>query len=253
MDLQLTGRRALVTGGTRGIGRAIVEALADEGTAVAFCARDAAEIAVTEQELSGRPGPIRGSVVDVSDGPGLAAWVGASAEALGGIDIVVSNVSALAIPNSEESWRASFEVDLMGAVRMVEAAMPHLEQSDAAVILAISSVSGREIDFTAGPYGTMKAALIHYVQGLAHTLASKGIRANTVSPGNTFFEGGVWDQIKQGDPALYASAMALNPTGRMGTPKEMADAVVLLASPRSSFTSGTNLVVDGALTRGVQL
>jgi len=253
MDLQLTGRRALVTGGTRGIGRAIVEALADEGTAVAFCARDAAEIAVTEQELAGRTGPVSGSVVDVSDGPGLTAWVGASAEQLGGIDIVVSNVSALAIPNSEDSWRASFEVDLMAAVRMVGAAMPHLERSDAAVILAISSVSGREIDFTAGPYGTMKAALIHYVQGLATTLASKGIRANTVSPGNTFFEGGVWDQIRQGDPALYASSLALNPTGRMGTPKEMADAVVFLASPLSSFTSGTNLVVDGALTRGVQL
>lgn len=253
MDLQLTGRRALVTGGTRGIGRAIVEGLADEGTAVAFCARDASEIAATEEELADRAGQVIGSVVDVSDGPALTAWVGASAAQLGGIDIVVSNVSALAIPNSEDSWRASFDVDLMGAVRMVGAAMPHLEQSDAAVILAISSVSGREIDFTAGPYGTMKAALIHYVQGLAYTLADKGIRANTVSPGNTFFEGGVWDQIQQGDPALYASSLALNPTGRMGTPREMADAVVFLASPRSSFTSGTNLVVDGALTRGVQL
>jgi len=253
MDLQLTGRRALVTGGTRGIGRAIVEALAGEGTAVAFCARDAAEIAATEKEVAGRAGPVKGAVVDVSDGPALTAWVGASAAHLGGIDIVVSNVSALAIPNTEDSWRASFEVDLMGAVRMVGAAMPHLEQSDAAVILAISSVSGREIDFTAGPYGTMKAALVHYVQGLAYTLASKGIRANTVSPGNTFFEGGVWDQIQQGDPALYASSLALNPTGRMGTSKEMADAVIFLASPLSSFTSGTNLVVDGALTRGVQL
>ena len=253
MDLQLDGRRALLTGGTRGIGRAVLEALTDEGVAVAFCARDAAEIASTEQALTGRPGTVAGSVVDVADAAGLARWVADAAEQLGGLDIVVSNVSALAIPDSEESWRASFEVDLMGAVRLVTAAMPHLLASDAAVILAISSVSGREIDFAAGPYGTMKAALVHYIQGLAHQLAGQGIRANTISPGNTFFEGGVWDQIKAGNPELYAAALALNPTGRMGTPQEMARAVVFLASPLSSFTSGTNLVVDGALTRGIQL
>lgn len=253
MDLQLDGRRALLTGGTRGIGRAVLEALADEGVAVAFCARDATEIASTEQALTGRPGTVAGSVVDVADAAGLARWVADAAEQLGGLDIVVSNVSALAIPDSEENWRASFEVDLMGAVRLVTAAMPHLLISDAAVILAISSVSGREIDFAAGPYGTMKAALVHYIQGLAHQLAGQGIRANTISPGNTFFEGGVWDQIKAGNPELYAAALALNPTGRMGTPQEMAHAVVFLASPLSSFTSGTNLVVDGALTRGIQL
>ncbi len=253
MDLHLDGRRALVTGGTRGIGRAVVEAFADEGMAVAFCARDAAEIASTEQALAGRPGTATGSVVDVADAPALARWVADSAERLGGLDIVVSNVSALAIPDSEESWQASFEIDLMGAVRLVTAAMPHLLTSDAAVILAISSVSAREIDFAAGPYGTMKAALVHYIQGLANQLAGQGIRANTISPGNTFFEGGVWDQIKAGNPALYDAALARNPTGRMGTPQEMARAVLFLASPLSSFTSGTNLVVDGALTRGVQL
>lgn len=248
MDLQLTGRRALVTGGTRGIGRAIVAGLVAEGAVVSFCARDAAEIAETEQTLGAS-----GSQLDVADAAALTAWVGSAAEAMGGIDIVVHNVSALAIPESEENWQACFAVDLMGCVRMVTAAMPHLEASDAACVVAVSSVSGREIDFTAGPYGVMKAALIHYVQGLAYQHAGKGIRANTVSPGNTFFAGGVWDQIQQGNPELYASALALNPTGRMGTPEEMARAVVFLASPTSSFTSGTNLVVDGALTRGVQL
>ena len=252
MDLQLTGRRVLVTGGTRGIGRAIVEAFLDEGADVAFCARDAAEITATEQALAGR-GRVSGSVVDVADAAGLAGWVSATAEQLGGIDVVVSNVSALAIPESEDSWRASFEVDLMGCVRLVGAAMPHLLASDAAAVVAVSSVSGREVDFAAGPYGTMKAALVHYVSGLAYQLADKGVRANTVSPGNTYFEGGVWHQIQEGDPALYATALGLNPTGRMGTPQEMARAVVFLSSPVSSFTTGTNLVVDGALTRGVQL
>ncbi len=253
MDLQLTGRRALVTGGTRGIGRAIVEAFVDEGTTVGFCARDAAEVAETEGALAGRTGSATGAVVDVADGPALSAWVGEAAAGMGGLDIVVHNVAAYAFEDTEENWRTSFEVDLLPLVRMVGVAMPHLEASDAAAVLAISSVSGREIDFVAGPYGTMKAALIHYVQGLAYQLAGKGIRANTVSPGNTFFEGGVWDQIRTGNPELYATALGLNPTGRMGTPEEMARATVFLASPVSSFTSGTNLVVDGALTRGVQL
>jgi 3-oxoacyl-[acyl-carrier protein] reductase len=252
MDLQLSGKKAVVTGGTRGIGRATVEAFVSEGAAVAFCARDAAEVEAAEAALSKRGGHVAGSVLDVADGAALAGWVRDSAERLGGIDIVVSNVSALAIPDSEDNWAASLNVDLLGAVRLVNAAMPFLEASFAASIVTVASVSGREIDFAAGPYGAAKAALVHYTQGLAHQLAGKGIRANTVSPGNTFFEGGVWDNIKHGNPELYATALGLNPTGRMGTPQEMATAIVFLASPVSSFTSGTNLVVDGALTRGVQ-
>jgi NAD(P)-dependent dehydrogenase (short-subunit alcohol dehydrogenase family) len=253
MDLQLSGRRALVTGGTRGIGRAIVETLAAEGVAVWFCARSAADVTATEQALAERGPRVRGWSLDVANADGVRGWVAEAAQDLGGIDIVVSNVSALAIPDTEENWQRSFEVDLMAAVHLVNAAMPHLEASDAASIIAVSSVSGREIDFAAGPYGTMKAALVHYISGLAYQLAGKGIRANAVSPGNTFFAGGVWDQIQTGNPDLYAHALGLNPTGRMGTPQEMARAVAFLASPVSSFTSGTNLVVDGALTRGVQL
>lgn len=252
MDLQLSGKKAVVTGGTRGIGRATVEAFVSEGAAVAFCARNAAEVEAAEAALREGGGHVAGSALDVADGAALAGWVRDSAERLGGIDIVVSNVSALAIPDSEDNWAASLNVDLLGAVRLVNAAMPFLEASVAASIVTVASVSGREIDFAAGPYGAAKAALVHYTQGLAHQLAGKGIRANTVSPGNTFFEGGVWDNIRQGNPELYATALGLNPTGRMGTPQEMATAIVFLASPVSSFTSGTNLVVDGALTRGVQ-
>ncbi len=253
MDLQLEGRRALVTGGTRGIGRAIVETLAEEGAAVSFCARNPQEVESTVKELRERSTGVIGASVDVADGDALTTWVTASAEALGGIDIVVSNVSALAIGDGEDNWNASFQVDLMGAVRMVDAAMDHLLASECASIIAISSVSGREVDFAAGPYGTMKAALVHYISGLAFQLADKGIRANVVSPGNTYFEGGVWHQMESGNPDFFATALGLNPTGRMGTPQEMARAVAFLASPMSSFTSGTNLVVDGALTRGVQL
>jgi len=252
MDLQLAGKRVLVTGGTRGIGRAIVAGFLDEGAVVGFCARSADEISDTEKAFQDR-GQVTGSVVDVGDGDALAAWVQQSAESFGGLDVVVANVSALAIPDTEENWLSSLNVDLMHTVRLVRAAMPHLEASESASVIAISSVSGRESDFASGPYGTAKTAIVGYIHGLAMQLAGTGIRANTVSPGNTYFEGGVWASIETGNPELFATAVGLNPTGHMGTPDEVANAVVFLASPRASRISGTNLVVDGALTRGIQL
>jgi NAD(P)-dependent dehydrogenase (short-subunit alcohol dehydrogenase family) len=252
MDLQLNGSRVLVTGGTRGIGRAIVEAFLDEGATVGFCARSGEEVTGTEKALQDR-GRVTGTVLDVGDAEALASWVAESADAFGGLDVVVANVSALAIPDSEENWQASLNVDLMHTVRLVRAAMPHLEASQAASIIAISSVSGRESDFASGPYGTAKTAIVGYINGLALQLAEKGIRANTVSPGNTYFEGGVWASIEGGNPELFKTAVGLNPTGRMGTPEEIAGPVVFLASAQARRISGTNLVVDGALTRGIQL
>jgi 3-oxoacyl-[acyl-carrier protein] reductase len=253
MDLGLKGLKAIVTGGTKGIGRAIAQTLATEGAHVALCARNADEVANTVAEFSKYGVKVFGRVADVSDAKGLAAWVNEAAEALGGIDIVVANVSALAIANDEAGWKSGFEVDMMGTVRLVNAALPYLEKSSKGSIVTISSVSGREIDFAAGPYGAFKAAIVHYTQGVAQQLAAKGIRANSVSPGNTYFAGGVWNQIEHGNPTLYKQALAMNPTGRMGTPQEMANAAVFLASPAASFITGTNLVVDGALTKGVQL
>jgi 3-oxoacyl-[acyl-carrier protein] reductase len=252
MDLGLAGKKALVTGGTKGIGRAAAEHFAQEGADVAICARHAEDVAQTVAALRARGVKATGRAVDVSDGPALATWIADAAGELGGLDIVVANVSALAISPDEASWKAEFETDLMGTVRAVNAAMPFLEKSQAAAIVVVSSVSGREIDFAAGPYGVFKAALIHYAKGLSFQLASKNIRVNAISPGNTYFPGGVWEKIEHGNPELFARAMALNPTGRMGRPEEMARAIVFLASPAASFITGTNLVVDGALTRGVQ-
>lgn len=252
MDLGLKGLRAVVTGGTKGIGRAIVKTLLKEGVQVAFCARNPAEVAATEAELTRYGVKVLGCSVDVGDGSMLAAFVAEAQLALGGIDIVVANVSALAISNDEAGWKSGFDVDMMGAVRLINAAMPSLEKSDNAAIITIASVSAREIDFTAGPYGAFKAAIVHYTQGLAFQLAGKKIRANSVSPGNTYFPGGIWEQIETGNPALFKESLALNPTGRMARPQEVANGVVFLASPAASFITGTNLVVDGALTRGVQ-
>ena len=252
MDLGLTGKRALVTGGTKGIGRAVVDIFAAEGTHVALCARTASEVDEAVAATRAKGVSATGKAVDVADGPALKSWVVEAAQELDGLDIIVANVSALAIGADEESWQAEFNTDLMGTVRAVEAAMPFLERSAAAAVVIISSVSGREVDFAAGPYGVMKAALIHYAKGLSFQLAGKGIRVNTVSPGNTYFPGGVWEKIETGNPALFEQALALNPTGRMARPDEIARGVVFLASPAASFITGTNLVVDGALTRGVQ-
>src|SRR3954469_17611026 len=250
MDLQLNGARVLVTGGTRGIGRAIVEEFVAEGATVEFCARDAGEIEATEKALDGRA---HGTALDVGDGPALTAWVEAAAERLGGLDAVVANVSALAIPDTDENWYASFEVDLMSTVRLARTALPHLEASGRGSIVAISSVSGREADFAAGPYGTMKTAIVGYIKGLAYQLAGRGVRANVVSPGNPYFEGGFGHGAEQNMPDLYPSQLAQNPTGRMGRPEEMARAVVFLSSPVSGFTTGAHLLVDGALSHGIQL
>ena len=253
MDLGLKGMKALVTGGTKGIGRHCAEIFAAEGADVAVCARKADEVAETVAALEAKGVKAYGAAVDVADKAAFEAFVNAAATALGGLDVVVANVSALAVADDETAWKAGFDTDLMHTVRLVNTAMPYLEKSKAAAIMAISSVSGRETDFTGPAYGAYKAALVHYMHGLAVKLAPQMIRANAVSPGNTYFEGGIWNQIETGNPELFAEALALNPTGRMGKPEEVARGVVFLSSPASSFTTGTNLVVDGALTRGVQL
>ncbi len=252
MDLQLDGKVALVTGGTKGIGRACVEALAAEGAKVAFCARTKADVEAAEGALSAAGLEVAGTAFDVTDGVALVEWVDASAERFGRVDAVVANVSAISAGPEDENWRASFEVDVMHTKHLVDAALPHLEATRGAIV-AVSSVSGREVDFFKHAYGVMKAALVHYMNGLAFDLAPKGVRANAVSPGNVYFAGGVWPMIERDNPDLFNAALGLNPSGRMATAEEVAYAVTMLVSPRASYISGTNLVVDGGLTRGVQL
>jgi NAD(P)-dependent dehydrogenase (short-subunit alcohol dehydrogenase family) len=249
MDLGLKGKSALVTGGSKGIGLAIAELFAVEGANVAICARNADEVGNVVKNLSAKGVKSWGRAVDVADPDALKGWIDGAAAELGGIDTVVCNVSALAVGDTPETWEKSFRTDMMHTVNSVAAALPHLEKSKSASI--ISSVSGVEVDFAAGSYGAFKAALIHYAKGLSNQLIGKGIRVNAVSPGNTYFEGGIWQNIERGMPDLYKTAMSLNPTGRMGTPQEVAAGVVFLASPVATRISGTNLIIDGALTKAV--
>jgi len=252
MDLGLKGLRAIVTGGTKGIGRRTADIFADEGANVAICARNADEVKAAVASLKAKGVGAFGKAIDVADRAALESFIADSANALGGADILVANVSALAAQGKLEDWQKAFDVDMMHTVYAVNAALPFLEDSDHPSIVFVSSVSGREVDFAGPAYGAMKAALIHYAQRLAFELAPKMIRVNSVSPGNTYFEGGFWQTVEKNLPDLYAKALALNPTGRMATPEEVGRGIVFLASPASSFTTGTNLVIDGALTRGVQ-
>jgi 3-oxoacyl-[acyl-carrier protein] reductase len=251
MDLGLKGKRAVVTGGTKGIGRAIADTFADEGAGVSVCARNRDDVETTVAALRKKGVPSFGRALDVADAAALSGWISASADALGGIDILVCNVSALAVGDTPDTWAKAFATDMMHSVNAVSAAVPFLEKSSAASIVLISSVSGFEVDFAAGSYGALKAALIHYAKGLSRQLVGKGIRVNAVSPGNTYFDGGIWQSIEKNMPDLYASTLKVNPTGRFGTPQEVANGVVFIASPAASRVSGANLVIDGALTVAV--
>lgn len=254
MDLGLKGRSALILGGTRGIGRAIAETLAKEGANVGICARNADQVAAAVAELKAMGVKATGASVDVTDGEALKAWIGKAAGELGGLHILISNAGAMAQGNDPDAWTQNFQLDVLAAVNAFEAAEPHLAQaateaSDAAFVI-ISSISAAVAD-RADSYGPMKAALIHMAKGLARQHAKAGIRVNVVSPGMVFFEGGVWDMVKKNAPDFFEQANARNPTGRCATPQEIADAAIFLASPRSTYTTGSNLIVDGAVSNRV--
>ncbi|MBS0361558.1 MAG: SDR family oxidoreductase [Proteobacteria bacterium] len=251
MDLQLKGKTAIVTGGTRGIGRAIAETFADEGANVAICARKPDEIEAAVRALEAKGVKAFGQVVDIADGAALQGFVRAAAEALGGLDVLVSNASALVQGNAEADWQAMFDVDMLGAVRTWEAAQPLLAKAAAdkgdAAFLIISSVSSVNADAPSA-YGAMKAALIHFAKGVARQNAAAKVRCNVVSPGTVYFDDGVWGNVKRNMPGFFDQMIKRNPTGRMATPEEIAAATVFLASPRSAFTTGVNMIVDGAIT-----
>lgn len=251
MDLGLKGKKAIVTGGTRGIGRAIADTLADEGCDIAICARNADQVAEAVSALAAKGVRAWGMPADISDAESLKAFIEKAGDELEGTDILVSNASALAIGNSEEAWEKGLAVDILGAVRSVEAAKPRLleaaEKTGDAAVIAIGSVSAVSAT-EASAYGAVKGALVHYTKGMARELAGKHVRVNTVSPGTVYFKGGVWHMVEENMPDLFTQTMKRNPMGRMASPQDIANATAFLASPRASFTTGINMIVDGGIT-----
>jgi len=250
MDLALRGRKAVVTAASRGIGLAIARSLADEGVDLAICARGSSGLDAAREDLEQRGARVFTKALDVGDGDALRGFVREAVEWLGGLDVLVCNASGGA-GMGEKAWQANFDVDLMHSARAVEAAAAALAGSDAASVIFIGSTAALEYLGVPQPYNAMKAALIAHASDLSQALAPKGIRVNVVSPGPIYFEGGSWEMIENAMPRIYERALAQCALGRMGTPEEVANAVVFLASPAASFVTGANLVVDGGFTKRV--
>ncbi len=251
MDLQLKGQTALVTGSTKGIGRAIIETLSDEGCNIALCARSADSVAEAVAAMEAKGVKAFGKELDVADGDAFKAFIDEAAGALGGIDIFVSNVSGSNAPG-DAGWKSQFDYNILSAVHGVEGCMPYLEKSSNGNVVMISTTAALEHFMNAGPYNAMKAGLLNYSGALSQELGVKGIRVNAVSPGPIYIEGGAWNMIKDNMAPFYESTLAQIPLGRLGSAEEVAAQVALLASPRGGFTTGTNVVIDGGMTKRIQ-
>jgi 3-oxoacyl-[acyl-carrier protein] reductase len=252
MDLGLKGKRALVTGGSRGIGRAVLEILADEGVDVAFFSRNAGQVDSTVQALKRRGVKVFGEALDAADANVYSTWLERAGATLGGVDIFVHNMSSSG-SGATRDWSTTFEIDIMGAVRGIEVLTPLLSASGAGAVVFLSSTAAVETFLSANAFNTFKAGLVTYGKQLSEELGPKGVRVNCVSPGPTAFEGGNWSKIKQGRPELFQATEQKAALRRLGSAEEVARAIVFLSSPAASYITGVNLVVDGGYTKRVQL
>jgi NAD(P)-dependent dehydrogenase (short-subunit alcohol dehydrogenase family) len=245
MQISLIGKRAVVTGGSKGIGRSIALAFAGAGAAVSICARGQAALETTANQILALGGTTHAGVCDLADKDAIATYIAAAAGSLGGIDILVNNASGFGASDDEVGWTKSIEIDVMATVRASHAAVPLIEKAGGGAILNISSISAYRASTRTAPYAAVKAAVINYTMSQALALASKKIRVNAIAPGSIEFPGGMWEKRKTLDPKLYGAVLHSIPWGRLGAPEEVANAALFLCSDAATWVTGQTLSVDG--------
>lgn len=245
MSIDFSGRRVVVCGGSRGIGRSIALGFAAGGADVSICARTPGPLAATRAELAGHGHVAHAATCDLAQADSIAGYIDDAAAALGGIDILINNASGFGMTDDEAGWGASFSVDVMAVVRASHAALPYLEKGTQASIVSVSSISAMRPSLRSAPYGAVKAAVIHYTTSQAAMLARRGVRVNCVAPGSIEFPGGSWEKRREEGSPVYDSVLKSIPFDRLGTPEEVADVVLFLASPMARWVTGQTIVVDG--------
>jgi 3-oxoacyl-[acyl-carrier protein] reductase len=245
MKLDVSGKRVVVAGGSRGIGRSIALAFAEGGAHVSICARGAEALEATRRELAAKGATAHAARCDLASESDIARYIPEAAKALGGIDVLVNNATAGAVGDTDEAWEESLSVDLLAVVRASRAALPFLEKGREPTIINISSGSGLNPSVRTPAYGAAKGAVIHYTRTQAATLAMKGIRVNCVAPGSIEFSGGSWEERRTTEPALYNQVLKSMPAGRLGRPEEVASVVLFLASSLSNWVTAQVIGVNG--------
>jgi 3-oxoacyl-[acyl-carrier protein] reductase len=245
MNISLKGKRVIIAGGSRGIGRSIALTFAAAGAHVSICARGAEGLKAAAADIGKHGGQVHWGSCDLANGEAIKRYVEDAAAALGGIDILVNNASGFGMADDEAGWMASLNVDVMATVRASNAAIPHMEKAGGGAIVNISSISGYRASSRSVPYAAVKAAVINYTQSQALMLSGKRIRANAIAPGSIEFPGGLWEERKTSNPKLYEGILKSIPWGRLGTPEEIASVALFLVSDMAKWVTGQTITVDG--------
>ena len=251
MSFDFSHKRVVVAGGSRGIGRAIALGFAQCGADVSICARGEQALNAARDEIARCGHRVHAASCDLADAADVKRYVDAAGDALGGIDVLVNNASGLGMGDDEAGWAAGLAVDVMAMVRASHAALPLLLKNAGASIIHIASISAMRPSTRSAAYAAVKAAMVSYTGSQAAMFARQGLRVNCIAPGSIEFPGGVWDQRKRADDGLYARTLKSIPFGRMGTPEEIAEVALFLASDHARWVTGQTIAVDGGQLLGV--